>query len=334
MKSLLRRLVETPGPSGRESQVRELVHAEIEALADELEVSPMGGLHAVVNRGGEGRIMLAAHLDEIGLVVSHIDENGFARFQPVGGLKSRILLGQRVRFPGDVQGVVGVDLDRSSNKSPVLGEHFLDFGATSRESCPVSVGDFGAFERPFLDLGDRVVGKSMDDRVGVAILIETLRRLAHSPHELVFAFTVQEEVGRRGAITSAYSLAPDMGIAVDVTSTGDTPKGRKMEIALGRGPAIKVRDYRMLSDPRIVDLCVQRARAAEIPYQLEIRRGGATDAASIQLSRAGVPAGAISIPARYIHTPSEMVDMGDVEDAVALLLELLEKPIEFLEDRG
>lgn len=331
MKTLIKTLVESYGPSGREDAIRESVRAEVEPFADEIEVSPLGCLHAFKNRGGKQRVMLAAHMDEIGLVVSHIDARGFVRFQPVGGLKSRILLGQRVWFPGDVQGVIGVELDRGSKKSPALGEHFIDFGVAAGGSTPVSVGDFGVFERSFLDLGERLVGKSLDDRVGVAILIETLRQLKDTPHEVQFAFTVQEEVGQRGALTSAYALDPHLGIAVDLTPTGDTPKGWKLETNLGDGPAIKVRDGRTLSDPRVVSLLEARAREAEIPYQKEIRRGGGTDAAGIQLSRAGVPAGCLSIPARYLHTPSEMVDFRDVEGAVAVLLEVLAKPIEFLE---
>jgi putative aminopeptidase FrvX len=334
VKTLIRRLVETYGPSGREGAVRELVQSEVEPFTDQIEISPMGGLHAFRNRGGKRKVMLAAHMDEIGVVISHIDAHGFARFQPVGSLQTRILLGQRVQFAGDVLGIIGVDLDRSSNRSPTHAEHFIDFGVKAGENCPVSVGDFGVLERAFLDLGERLVGKALDDRVGVAILIETLRQLKDTPHEVQFAFTVQEQVGQRGALTSAYALDPDLGIAVDVTATGDTPKGWKLEPSMGEGPAIKVRDRRTLSDPRIVRLLERRAQAAAIRYQKEIRRGGGTDAAAIQLSRAGVPVGCLSIPTRYLHTPSEMVDFGDVQAAVALLLEVLTKPIEFLEGEG
>jgi len=167
----------------------------------------------------------------------------------------------------------------------------------------------------------------MDDRIGVAILIETLRRLPHPRHEVQFAFTVQEEVGLRGAGPAAFGLDPDLAIAVDVTSTGDTPRGIKMAVALGAGPAIKVRDKRMISDPRIVDLLSNRAEEAGIPHQFEVLQRGSTDAAAIQLTRAGVPAGCLSIPCRYIHTPSEMVDITDVENSILLLVEILMNPI-------
>jgi endoglucanase len=151
----------------------------------------------------------------------------------------------------------------------------------------------------------------------------------NSPHQVFFVFSVQEEVGLRGATTAAFGLDPDIGIAVDVTRTGDTPRGVKMSVALGNGPAIKVRDGGMLSDPRIVDWMVNTADTAQIPYQIEVLEGGTTDARAIQLTRAGVPAGCVSIPCRYIHAPSEMVDYNDVQNAIRLLLALISQPVHF-----
>jgi endoglucanase len=168
----------------------------------------------------------------------------------------------------------------------------------------------------------------MDDRIAVAVLIETMRRLDETPHEIFFVFSTQEEVGLRGATTAAFGVDPELGLAVDVTGTGDTPKGRRMEVALGKGPAIKVRDQGMLADPRVVRWMVDTAEAAELPYQLEVLTGGTTDAKSIQLTRSGVPSGCLSIPCRYIHSPSEMVDSVDVENAVRLLVALLSRPAE------
>jgi endoglucanase len=168
----------------------------------------------------------------------------------------------------------------------------------------------------------------MDDRVGCAILIETLKTLKRTPHEIAFVFSVQEEVGLRGAGVSAYGLEPELGIAVDVTATGDTPKGFKMAVGLGQGPAIKVRDGGMLADPRIKNLLMQRAKDAKLSYQLEVLERGTTDAASMQLARGGVPAGCISIPCRYVHTTSETVDFRDVQAAVKLLTSVLEKQID------
>jgi endoglucanase len=190
------------------------------------------------------------------------------------------------------------------------------------------VGDVAAFDRPFLDLGDRLVSKAMDDRISVAVQIEVLKQLKETPHEVYFVFSVQEEVGTRGAITSSYAIDPDLGISVDVTLTGDTPKGVKMEVSLGKGPTVKVRDGGMLSDPRLVRWLSDTAEKAGIPYQLEVLEGGTTDARSIQLARAGVPVSCISIPCRYVHSPSEMVDYRDVQNAVALLVKVLGQPIQ------
>jgi putative aminopeptidase FrvX len=167
----------------------------------------------------------------------------------------------------------------------------------------------------------------MDDRIACAILIETMRLLKGSPHELYFVFTTQEEVGVRGATTSAFGIDPDLGLAVDVTGTGDTPKGSKMAVGLGKGPAVKVKDAGMLADPRVVAWMIRAAEKAKIPYQREVLEGGSTDARAIQLTRGGVPAGCLSIPSRYVHTPSEMVDYDDVQNAVKLLKALLSAPV-------
>ncbi|HUV26263.1 MAG TPA: M20/M25/M40 family metallo-hydrolase, partial [Anaerolineales bacterium] len=179
----------------------------------------------------------------------------------------------------------------------------------------------------FSAYSERLVSKAMDDRIGVAVLIETLRLLKRTPNQVFFVFSVQEEVGLRGATTAAYGLDPDVGIAVDVTRSGDTPKGIKMDVSLGSGPAVKVRDSGMLSDPRIVNWMVDTAEKAQIPYQLEVLEAGTTDARAIQLTRAGVPAGCISIPCRYVHAPSEMVDYNDVQNAVQLLLALIKQKV-------
>ncbi len=328
MQELIRKLVETYGPSGREDQIRQVVRAEIEDKVDQISVSPLGSLHAIVNPGGGTKVMIAAHLDEIGVIVSHVDQNGFARFHPIGGVFQHTLVGHRVRFANGIRGVIGVDAAVDRSKAPKLSQAFIDFGASSRADCPVQVGDIGGFDRQFTAMNGRYVAKSMDDRIGVAVAIETLKRIRRTPNELQFAFTTQEEVGLRGARTSAYGLDPDLGIALDVTRTGDTPLGLKMAVELGGGPAIKVRDGGSLSDPRIVQLMVDRAESAGIPYQMEVLEAGTTDATSIQLVHAGVPVGAISIPCRYIHTPSEMVDAEDVEHVVKLLVEILSHKVE------
>jgi endoglucanase len=332
MKTLIKNLVEITGPSGYEHDVRSYVMKEIEAFADEIHVDPLGNLiarkgKATTQSPSRGKkIMISAHMDEIGIIATHIDKNGFVRFTNIGGVSPHNCVGGRVRFMNGTAGVIGQEKAGAYEAKP-LTEMYIDVGANSEKDCPVKVGDVGAFERPFSDLNGRLVSKAMDDRVGVAVGIAALQKLKKTPHEVYFVFSVQEEVGLRGATTSAYGVNPDIGIAIDVTGSGDTPNGIRMEVGLGKGPAIKVRDGGMLSDPRIVEWMVAAAKKARLPYQLEILQGGTTDARAIQISRAGVPAGCLSIPCRYIHTPSEMVDYSDVENGVALLVEMLSNPV-------
>jgi endoglucanase len=329
MKSLIQKLVETNSPSGYEANIRAVIRSEIEAYADEIRVDPMGSL--IARKGmqtPEGRkIMLAAHMDEIGVMATHIDENGFVRFTTIGGVRPHTCQGGRVRFQNGAMGAIGSERQDDMSKVSSFEQLFIDLGFSNRQECPVRVGDVATFERPFVDLGQRMVSKAMDDRIGAAVLIETLRQIKSTPHELYFVFSVQEEVGVRGATAAAFGVDPEIGVAVDVTGTGDTPKTRKMEVSLGKGPAIKVRDGGMLADPRIVNWMVAGAEKQKLPYQLEILEGGSTDARAIQLTRAGVPAGCVSIPCRYVHSPSEMVDTSDVENAIRLLLELLSNPV-------
>ncbi len=208
--------------------------------------------------------MLAAHMDEIGLIATHIDENGFIRFTSLGCVRPHTLLSGRVHFANGTQGLIGMEqIYWHTTNCPPASECFIDIGATSARDCPVKVGDVAAFQRPFLDLGGRLVAKSMDDRIGCAVLIETLRSLKTTPHELYFVFTTQEEVGTRGAATSAFGIDPEIGLAVDVTLTGDTPKSKPMAVSLGKGPAVKVKDTGMLADPHIVEwMCTTAEKTA------------------------------------------------------------------------
>lgn len=331
MKPLIQKLVECHSPSGYEGQIRSVIQEEVEPLADELRVDAMGNL--IVRKGSGGpegiKIMLAAHIDEIGVMVTQVDENGFVRFTTLGGVRPYNCIGSRVRFLGGASGIISTEPMEDVTKVPTFDQLFIDLGLSSNLSSPVSIGDVAVFDRPFLDLGERLVAKSMDDRIGAAILIETLRQLKQTPHQLYFVFSVQEEVGVRGATTAAFGIDPDLGLALDVTGTGDTPRRTKvrMEVSLGKGPAIKVRDSGMLADRRVVDWMIRGAEKLGLPYQLEILELGSTDARAIQLTRAGVPAGCLSIPCRYIHSPSEMVDFNDVQQAVQLLVELLSHPV-------
>jgi len=331
MKNLLKQLTETFGPSGYEENVRKLVQAEVKPFADEIKVDALGNL--IVRKRASSRtkdtkkIMVAAHMDEIGLIVSHVDENGFVRFSSIGTVFGRYILGGRVRFLNGAQGVIGYDRFEKIHEMPPLEKIYLDVGATSKKDCPVKVGDIAAFDRPFVEMGNRLVAKSMDDRVGVLVAIETLRAL-RSTHDVYFVFTTQEEVGGRGAGTSAYGIDPDVGIAIDVAPTGDTPNGLKMELALGKGPTIKIQDVGMISDPRVVQWMIRAAEKSKIPYQREVLLIGSSDARTVQATRAGIPSGCISIPTRYVHSPSEMVDYSDVQNSVKLLTAVLNSKID------
>jgi endoglucanase len=274
--------------------------------------------------------MLAAHMDEIGIIVTHVDEKGFARFARIGGVQPLALLGGRALFANGTIGTFGLEKREPSeqNKIPSFDKLYLDVGATDKKSAPVGVGDVACFQRPFAAQGDRLMAKSLDDRIGCAVLIQAMRDLKTSPHDVYFVFSVQEEVGLRGAVTSAYGIQPDLGISVDVTGSGDTPEAYTLAVSLGGGPAVKVKDGGMLAHPVVKDLLIETAEESGIPYQLEVLLGGTTDAMAIQVSREGVPAGCVSIPCRYVHTPSEMVDYNDVRNAVRLLVAVLSKPIE------
>ena len=330
MKQLIQKLTETFSPSGYEDAIREVILAEIKPLADEIHVDALGN---IIARKGEKaangkRVMIAAHMDEIGLITTHIDENGFVRFTTVGVPFVRYLLGGRVRFVNGVQGVISSERLDKFNVIPSAEKMFIDVGATGKKDCPIKVGNVAAFDRPFVEMGTRLVAKSLDDRVGVAVAIETLRRLKSSPNEVYFVFTVQEEVGVRGATVSAYGVDPEIGIALDVTPSGDTPNPIRRDIALGKGPAIKIKDHMMLSDPKVVRWMEDIAQKNKILTQREVLTRSGTDARAIQLTRSGVPTGGLVIPCRYVHSPSEMVEYSDVENAVSLLTAMLSATID------
>jgi endoglucanase len=329
VKDLIKKLTEAFGPSGREEQIREVIHQEVAALADEIQIDALGNLTALKKGDGAGkRVMLAAHMDEIGLIISYVDEKGFLRAQPIGGLDLTTLVGGRIQFADGTLGVIAPEDRQDYRKEAELSKLYVDIGATSLEEAQNRLGEAAAFVRPMADLGQRIVAKALDDRIGCAVLVETLRRLGHTPHDVYFVFTVQEEVGLRGARTGAYGIDPQIGIAVDITAAADMPEAPKMAMKLGAGPCIKVMDSGMVAHPGVKNLLIQTAERHGIPYQLEVLERGSTDAAAIQLARGGVAAGTVSLACRYYHTPSEMVDMDDVENSVRLLVALLEQPIE------
>jgi len=324
MKELIKKVVETYGPAGNEAQIREVIRAEITPYVDEIRVDALGNLIAL-KRGGGKKLMLAAHMDEIGVIVTHIDKNGFLRFYPVGGLSPLTLIGNRVVFENGTLGVIGSE-KLEAQKDLSLTKLYIDVGAQSKDEAEkrVGIGDVAAMSREFADLGKRLVAKAMDDRIACAILIEALKALKQPAYDIYAVFTTQEEVGLRGARVAAYGITPDLGIAIDVTRTGDTPESITMDVSLGKGPTVKIRDSSLLCTPAVRKFMEEVATANGIKYQLEVLEAGGTDAGAIQLTKGGIPAGVMSIPCRYIHTASEMVDLDDVQDGVRLITRIME----------
>ena len=276
----------------------------------------MGNL--VAHKKGNGKkVMLAAHMDEIGVVVTFIDKNGFLRFSNVGGLYNKELLGRRVTFKN---GVTGVIYTESENKDMRISKMYIDIGAEGKEDAEkqVSLGDTAVFEGEYHKNGTRIISKALDNRAGCFVLIEAAKKIK-TDNDVYFVFTTQEEVGLRGARTAAYSISPDVALAVDVTDTGDTPECEKMAVKLGGGAAVKVMDRSVICDSDVRTMLVELAKKNKIPYQLEIMTDGGTDAGVIHINRDGVKTGGISIPTRYIHSPSEMADERDINASVELI---------------
>ncbi|KPJ53787.1 hypothetical protein AMJ39_03070 [candidate division TA06 bacterium DG_24] len=321
MRELLKRLSDCYGPSGEEALVREVVRKEIARSVDEIRTDVMGNL--IARRRGRGRrIMLTAHMDESGIVVTHIDAKGFVRFAAVGSLESETLPGARVILSNGTRGTIGLEGLGDEKARPTLEKMYLDVGAADAKSAGglVSVGDCAVLDGEATDLGGRIVGKALGARVGCAMLIEAAKRVRGAKNDLYFVLAVQGALGGRGVITSAYSVDPEIGMAVDVSPTGDTPEGQAASVQLGKGPAIKVKDAGIVSHPKVRQLLIDGARRRGIPYQLEISDGRTAGGQAMQATRSGVPTGVISVPCRYVHTPSEMVDLGDIEGGVRLLL--------------
>ena len=335
MKETIRALVEAFGPSGSEDRVRAVIRQQIEGLTDELYVDTLGNLIAVKKGHADAavrrKIMLSAHMDEIGVIVGYVDKKGFVRINPIGGVRAGYELMGRVLFENGTVGVIAADkLDSPAQLS--MEKLYVDVGASRRKNCPVQVGDVGCFLRPMVEVGGHLVSKAMDDRIGCAVMVQALRDLSAlpegSPNDVYFVFSTQEEVGLRGATTSAYGIEPDVGIAIDVTIAGDTPEPAfKMAVSLDKGPAIKVKDGGMLATPWVKEWMIGAAEANEIPYQLEVLPGGTTDARAIQTTQAGIAAGCLSIPTRYVHSPSETVSYSDVLESVKLLVAMIAGPV-------
>ncbi|HEX7321207.1 MAG TPA: M42 family metallopeptidase [bacterium] len=332
--TLLDTLCTAYGPSGREDKVRQIIENEVGSLGVEIKTDPMGNLicrrSPKAARARGKKIMFCAHMDEIGVIVTHIDKNGFLRFTGVGGVFPEHIPYQHVIFESGLTGVIGLEPRRDQTKPLLLENMYIDIGARDKDDAlkNVRIGDIAAFNRSASRIGDRFTGKALDDRVGCFCLIETLKRLKKNDNDLYFVFSVQEEVGLRGARTGAYAIEPAYAIAVDVTLTGDAPEAEKMEVGLGKGTAIKVKDSSFIAHPVVKDKLVSIADRLKIPYQLEVLNRGTTDAAVIQLIKEGVVSGVVSIPTRYVHTTCETCDLGDVDWTIKLITAVAESGLE------
>ncbi|WPP52203.1 M42 family metallopeptidase [Catalinimonas niigatensis] len=341
--SLLKDICEIAGAPGFESRIRNLVIKEVEPLVDHLEVDNMGSVIAVkkAKQNPDGKkVMVAAHMDEIGFIVTHIDDKGFIRFHTLGGFDPKTLTAQRVIVHGkkDVVGVMGskpihVMSQDERNKNPKLSDYFIDLGMSGDEVKEiVSIGDPITRERELIEMGDCVNCKSIDNRVSVFILIETLRQLKEVPYDVYGVFTVQEEVGLRGANVAAHNINPDFGLGLDTTIAFDLPGAQAHEkiTSLGEGAAIKVMDASAIADYRMVAFLKETAEKHNIKWQAEILTAGGTDTAGIQrMGKQGAIAGAISIPTRNLHQVIEMANKKDIDACIQLLKASLESMDQF-----
>ncbi len=337
--SLLKQVCEIAGAPGFEKRVRDLVIETVTPLVNEVKTDNLGNVIAIkkgLNNPDGKRVMVAAHLDEIGFIVKHIDDNGFLRFHTLGGFDPKTLTAQRVIVHGkkDLIGVMGskpihVMSPEERNKLPKTTDFFIDMGMPKEEvEKYITVGDPVTRERELIEMGDCVNCKSIDNRVAVFILIETLKKLENPPFDVYATFTVQEEVGIRGANVAAHSINPDFGIALDTTIAFDVPGAQAHEkvTELGKGTAIKIMDAMTICDYRMVEFMKKTANEAEITWQPEILTAGGTDTAGVQrMGKQGAIAGAISIPTRHLHQVIEMAHKQDISDSIDLLKECLEK---------
>jgi len=337
--SLLKQICEIPGAPGFEKPVRDLVISLVSPHVDEVRIDNIGNVIALKNgvRNPDGkRVMLAAHLDEIGFIVSHIDEQGFLRFNTLGGFDPKTLTAQRVIVHGkkDLIGVMGskpihVMTPEEKTKLPKTTDFFIDLGMPKEEvEKYITIGDPVTRDRELIEMGDCVNCKSIDNRVAVFIVIEAMKQLKNPAYDVYATFTVQEEVGIRGANVAAHQINPDFGIALDTTIAFDVPGAAAHEkvTELGKGTAIKIMDAMTICDYRMVAFMKQVAGKEAISWQPELLTAGGTDTAGVQrMGKQGAIAGAISIPTRHLHQVIEMAHKKDIADSIALLVACLEQ---------
>jgi endoglucanase len=337
--NLLQELCETPGIPGREERLRAIVRRELQPIVDEIRVDALGNLIAVKKNPGAPKLMIAAHMDEIGFVVSYIDkEKGWLRLTGLGGHDPRNMVAQRVTVcaaSGDLTGILypglkppHIQTEEDRKRQPTVTDFFVDLGLPADKVLElVAIGAPVVMQRGYAVVGDCVTVKALDDRVAVYVMIRAMQAAQSFGFETYAVATTQEEVGLRGATTSAFGIVPDVGIALDVTLAVDIPNVPEHEhvTKLGKGTAIKIMDGSAIQHPNLVAFLQALADRRSILWQHEILPRGGTDSGAIQLTHSGVPVATLSIPTRYIHSPVEMVNMADVEATVRLLTAFIEE---------
>lgn len=337
-EALLRRLIETPGVSGREERQREIAREELTSLTGEVRTDSLGSVIGTKKGRDDVRVMVAAHMDEIGFLVKYVDDKGFLRLQPLGGHDPANMVSQRVVVTTASGEALRGALQPSrkpphlskgeEQKPPKIEEFYVDLGMDAEEvKEKIRVGDYVTMDRPLEKIGGCYVGKAMDDRVGVFVMIEALRAMGEHEATIHAVATSQEEVGLRGAAASGSALAPTVVIALDTTIAMDVPGGGNENTIteLGKGVAVKLMDGSLISHPKLVEHFRTIAEREGIPHQTEILPFGGTDAGGVQRLHGGIPAITISVPSRYVHTPNEMVNASDVQAAIDLLARYLEE---------
>ena len=321
MKELILELAKYVAPSGTEPGIQEALLNHVRAEADEVLVDALG--NGIARKNGKGpHVLLAAHADEPGVMVIHIEENGFLRIISIGDLRANTLVGRHVRFTNGVTGVVGVE-GKVKVQDVTFDDLYVDIGADSQAQAAARlyIGDAGVCWEPVVALDEsRLAGRALDNRVGCAIAIEAFKRLAKDGYRISLAFTAQQVVGARGAKTVAFRLQPDLAIVVDAAPAGDMPKADRVELKIGYGPAVKIMDGTAVVPLDVKDLLIASAQTAGIDIQYEVWPRGQTDAGAIQLSVDGISVGGVSYPARYVGSPSTVIDTRDAERAVAWII--------------
>jgi endoglucanase len=336
----LEKLSNASGVAGREDEVKDLMKKFLKPYVDEIHEDKLGNVIAIKKgKKDSPKVMFAAHMDEIGLLVKTISKEGFLQFTKIGGIDDRILLAQKVIVyteKGPLYGIIGskpphIQKEEERKKVLAYDELFIDVGAENEVEARrmgVKIGDPVGFDIKFAKIGrNTVIGKAFDDRAGCAVMVEAVKHLEKTECTVYAVGTVQEEVGLRGAATAAFGIYPDIGIAIDVTIAGDTPGVKESEapVKLKKGPSLTVADYGLITHPKVLRLLIDAAEENKIAYQLETGLAGSTDAARISLTREGVPSGTVSIPTRYIHNPTSLLNLKDAEDSAKLAVAAVRK---------